>query len=79
MSKRRKGEGVPRSLILRLLDGERGPWPKYEKFPPPAIQEEAARELRRLEDEVTRHLLFLESKKLLVEFVTWANKVERQV
>ena len=79
MSKRRKGEGVPRSLILRLLDGEQGPWPKYEKFPPPAIQEEAARELRRLEDEVTRHRLFLESKKLLVEFVTWANKWERQV
>lgn len=58
---------------MRLLDGKTGPWPGYVVTPPPEIQVEASREIVRLQGEVTRLLLYLQEKKLFVEYVNWAN------
>jgi hypothetical protein len=79
MAKYRKGEGVPRSLVMRLLDNEvRGEWPRYETVLSPEIQKEAAKELLRLENLVTLHMNFLVSKSLFAEFVAWADQSTRE-
>ena len=74
MNTRYKGGREPPSLILRLLGSKDYGWEAKRSEPPPAIQIEAANELRRLQTEVDVLYAFLVSKNMLPEFVTWSRK-----